>query len=156
MPINYAEQTYVFTAPVALDYPKLFTPVAFKDKATGKEKGEKKYQANFLVPRDHPDYQPVIALANKVFRGTWPDKPIAPEWFPCFANGDELADKAKLRNKDNERMRGCLVIQARSIQQPSLSVYENKKLLKLLSPVRCVPNVSERPDRSVRQDPDRG
>lgn len=128
---------YNLTQPVVMSFPQLLEPKAFTE--NGKAKGEPKFSANLNFPADSEDLKAIKALAAKLARAKWPDKPfyvtttdgqkIAEVLFP-FANGDKLADARQKKGKDDgEYMRGKVVISARSKYEPRLSYVENKKII---------------------------
>ncbi len=119
---------FTITKPVVMAFPHLFKPVKFKDKQ-GRESGEEKFSANFVIPSDHPDLSGMKAIAAKVAKARWPGVDLKTLAFP-FQSGTAQADKRKAAGKeDGEYTRGCAVIAARSKYEPRLSGTENGKIV---------------------------
>ena len=118
---------YNLTVPVIMSFPQLLEPKAFQK--NGKAAGEAKYSANFNFEADSPDLKALKALAAKLARAKWPDKPFSELIFP-FTSGDKLADSRKEKGKDDgEYMRGKVVLSARSKYEPRLSYIDNGKII---------------------------
>lgn len=114
---------YAFTTPAIMIHPTLFEPKKFKSK--GKESGEPKYGANFVMERDSADLAAMKTLAAKIARAKWPDVDFKTLHFP-FASGDKLADARKAKGKsDGEFQRGKVILVSRSKFKPRLSGKEN-------------------------------
>lgn len=103
----------------------LHTPKAFKDQKTGKEKGDPKYQATFLIDPSNPDLEAMKALTREIAKENnvtdfkeivWP-----------FKNGDKEADrlKAKTPPKNGEYLRGKVFIRTDSLNPPALGVFKD-------------------------------
>lgn len=124
------ESLYALTKPVVMAHPNLFVARAFGSK--GKETGEPKFSANFLFPMDSEDLKALKALAAKVARAKWPDRPFTELKFP-FTNGDKLADKRKKKTgkDDGDFQRGHVMVAARSKYQPRLSFLNGSKIVEL-------------------------
>jgi hypothetical protein len=128
---------FSLTVPVIMAFPQLFEAKAFKE--NGKEKGEPKYSANLVFPGDSEDLKNLKALAAKLARAKWPDKPFflttqegvkIPEIIFPFTSGDKLADIRKKKGKDDgEYMRGRVIVAARSKYEPRLSYIEGKRIV---------------------------
>lgn len=114
------------TAPVPMYHPNLFEARAFGPK--GKESGTPKFSANFAFDPTADDLKNLKALAVKVARAKWPDRPLKELSFP-FADGDKLAEKAKNKNKDGSYNAGKVIVAARSKYEPRLSGVENGKTI---------------------------
>lgn len=120
---------YNLTQAVVMAFPQLLEPKAFKK--NGKETGEAKYSANFNFPIDSEDLKAMKALAAKLARAKWPDKPFAELVFP-FTSGDKSADERKAKGKDDgEYMRGKVIMSARSKHEPRLSYIEGGRIIDL-------------------------
>lgn len=119
---------YSLTKPVVMAHPNLYEARAFG--AKGKESGTPKFSANFVFEPDNEDLKALKALAAKVARAKWPDRPFSDLAFP-FADGNKLADKRKQKSgkEDGDFNRGKVVIAARSKYQPRLSGIENGKAI---------------------------
>ena len=132
---------YNLTEPVVMSFPALLEPKSFKE--NGKEKGEPKYSANFNFPAASEDLKAMKALAAKLARAKWPDKPFTRKYtdengkeivesvvvFP-FTSGDKLADKRAGKGKDDGAfMRGKVVVAARSKYEPRLSYVDKGKIV---------------------------
>ncbi len=117
------------TKPVIMTFPNLFKARPFKGKG-GKELGEPKFDASFLLDPDSDDLKNMKALCVKIARANRPSTDLKTLAFP-FKSGDKLADQAKAKNKDNEVSRGKVSLSARSKYQPKLAVFENGKIVDL-------------------------
>ena len=117
---------FTLTSIAVLDFPHLFEAKAFK--RNGKESGEPKFGANFIIPQDHPDLANLKATMARVAKAKWPSRSLGELKFPLTA-GDKLADKrkAKAGKDDADHMRGKLVLTARSKFPPALGGRENGK-----------------------------
>ena len=118
------------TVPVPMTFPNLFEAKAFG--AKGHESGTPKFSANFLFDADSDDLKAMKAIALKVANARWPgrDRKANPLAFP-FTSGDKLADKAKLKGKDQEFSRGKIIVAGRSKFQPRLAAILNGKVVDL-------------------------
>jgi hypothetical protein len=129
---------YNLIEPVVMSFPQLFEAKAFTE--NGKAKGEPKFSGNFNFNAASEDLKALKALAAKLARAKWPDKPFflttqegekIPQVLFPFANGDKLADERKKKKgkDDSEYMRGKVIIAARSKYEPRLSYIENNKII---------------------------
>lgn len=119
---------YNLNSPAVMTFPNLFEPKAFKG-SNGKETGEPKYSANFLLSADHPDLKPLKTLAVSVAQARWPGRELKSLVFP-FSSGDKLNEKLTQRGgKPRDFQAGKVVIAARSKFQPRLSGIVNGKLV---------------------------
>lgn len=125
------------TIPVVMSFPNLFEAKAFME--NGKAKGEPKFSANLNFPADSEELKAIKALAAKLARTKWPDKPffltttegvkITQVVFP-FASGDKLADSRKEKGKDDgDYMRGKVVLSTRSKYEPKLAYTDKSKIV---------------------------
>ena len=128
-----APTLFTFTAPVVMLYPTLKEPKAFKG-MDGKEQGEKKYSARFVIPKEHPDFKSfkdaVIKTAANLFVGqdlktlgiTWP-------WVDGTKMLEDVKAGAVKKGKkapDNlDFIAGTLVFRGSSKNEPRLSGIEN-------------------------------
>ena len=126
---------YSLTEPVTMivyikagEHP-LFTPRPYIGK-NGKPQGEPKYAADFVFNADSQDLKNMKALAAKLARMKWPDKPFDQLVFP-FKNGDKEADKAAEKDKDRENLRGKVIVKGSSQYPARLSYIENGKIVDL-------------------------
>ena len=134
--------TFDFTAPALLAHPNLLE--AKKYKRNGKETGDAKFSASFVLDADHPDLEPMKKTAIKAARELWPDRDIGAAFkageivFP-WKSGDKLADKRVARLKKDGKeddgkadfMRGKIVIKASSKFDVSLAAVVNGKIVDL-------------------------
>src|SRR5208337_2356938 len=103
----------------------------------GKESGEAKFSANFVLDLNHPDLKPMQAVAAEVAKAKWPGRPFKNEKDPTrnlkfpFSAGDRLADRRKDKSgkDDGEYQRGKVIIAARSKYEPKLSGVQNGKVV---------------------------
>ena len=139
---DYTVGLFKLTSPVAMIYPHLFVPQAYKEK--GKAKGEPKYSARLLFPADSQDLKDLKALAAKLARAEWPDKAFNLKTVPTaehpqgqtipqisfpFKSGDAAADK---KGGDSvEYMRGKVLMSAKSKNQPQLGYITNGRIIEL-------------------------
>lgn len=115
MPLDNAAETGIFqlTHDAELEFPHLFEPRQYKGK------GDAKYDAMFVFDADHTDMAAIKALVGRVARAKWPGVDFKDVTFPVKL-GDKVADKNAERN--NDFLRGKLVITARSVYPPKLCV----------------------------------
>lgn len=131
---NKPTERFTFTAPAILAHPTLFTARGFGPK--GKETGEPKFSANFIIDPAHPDWVAMKDMAIRLAKATWPSINIGEAakagqlLFP-FKNGTSLADERKQKceaaqkKPDGEFQRGKGVLVARTKLAPRLSVILN-------------------------------
>lgn len=91
-----------FTTPVLITVPKLFEPVRY-DKKLNKsvvdlEKG--KFEAEFVIAKDHPQAKDLKAAAVAAAKERWPEKPVSEILFPV-KDGTKEADK-RLRKAEKK------------------------------------------------------
>jgi len=129
------ESIFTFTHPAIMAHPTLITPRAFKNKKTGKELGEAKFGASFVLDRDHPDLAPFKALCVEVARSAGANPKEVAKW--PFKSGTKLADDRKAvceaagKTPDGEYQRDKAVIAGRSKFPPSLAFLEGKRIVEL-------------------------
>lgn len=121
-----ADGIYNLTSPVPLLFPNLLVPKAFMK--NGKAQGEPKYSGTLEFEVGHPDLEGMKALAGKLAKGRWPDKPFSELAFP-FSSGDKAADKRKAAGKDGEHSRGKVLLKSSSKYEPRLSVIVDGKII---------------------------
>lgn len=106
-----------FTKPVRAIFCNVLTARKFKDK--GKEKGEAKFDATFIL--DQADYTAVVQKAVAVAKIKWPGRDIKELRFP-FKKAAQSQEKAKAKGKDPSIYPdGTYVMTARSQYAPALS-----------------------------------
>lgn len=131
------EGIYNLTQPVVMSFPHVLEPKVFTE--NGRPKGEPKYSASFNFPADSEDLKALKALAAKLAREKFPDKPFfvtttegvkIPQIFFPFSSGDKLAEARKTKGKnDGEYMVGKVIMVARSKYEPRLSYVEKGKII---------------------------
>lgn len=109
--------TFGLDIPVRMVFPNLFEPR--KVKVNGKETGEPKYSATFLVPLDHPDFAKLVDKAKAVAAAKWPGRAYKELKRP-FSDGDKMAEKATARKKDGSFYKGMVVLKASSQFPPTI------------------------------------
>lgn len=121
---------YNLTSPAILLFAHaLLEPKPFMK--NGKAQGDPKFSTSMVFAADHPDVKGMKELVAKLARNRWPDKPFSELAFP-FSSGDKLADKRKLKGKDDgENLRGQLVLKSSSKYEPRLSYIENGRIIDL-------------------------
>lgn len=118
-----------FTQPSVMTFPVLFEAKAFKK--NGKETGEPKFKASFLLPKDSDDLKAMKTLAAKLARIKWPDRPFSELLFP-FASGDAMIEERRKKGKDDsEHLHGMVVLTAKSKYEPRLAYVEKNKIIDL-------------------------
>jgi len=115
---------YSLTVPVPMYHPNLHEARAFGKK--GKESGTPKFSANFAFEPDSEDLKAMKAIAGKIARAKWPERPFSELQFP-FTDGNKLVEKAKKAGKDGSYNAGKVIVAARSKYEPRLSGIENGK-----------------------------
>jgi hypothetical protein len=126
---------YDLTVPVRMCFPNLHEPKPFKE--NGKDKGEPKYGAVFLLPADHPDLGPLKQKAKAVALAAWPGADLKSITWP-FKSGTDYATKRKEAGKSGgEHFEGKVYLPARSKYEPRLSSVENGKLTDLEGAARA-------------------
>lgn len=113
------EGRFKATEPTVMTFPNLDEPRAVQ--RNGKATGKPKYSINLEFEPESPVLAAAKAEAIAVARAKWPGVDLKTLKFP-FSNGDQLADKAKLKGKDREFSRGKVVFTARTEFQPTLSI----------------------------------
>jgi hypothetical protein len=120
--------TFTMTTPATGAYPTLFTPRRYKDER-GVETGEPKFSLRLLFKPDHPDLPGIRAKLMEAAKQEWPNADEAflrsIQW--PLQSGDALADKAKAKSKDQEHLRGFLVMNTTALEAypPGLGVIRN-------------------------------
>lgn len=126
--------TYALGAAAATIYTStLIQARAFKK--DGKEKGEPKFGATFLLTADSPDIKALKEVAVGALKSKWPGADIKQAGWP-WQKGSEVADAAKAKGKDREMLRpfGC-ILKARSKFEVHLSVLdESGEIIDLETP----------------------
>ena len=119
---------YDLTMPVAISYPNLFKPKAFKGK--NGQSGEPKYGAEFLFDTESADLKGIKTLVVRIAKAAWPDrqffvtttdgqkiKQIGTPW----KSGNEKNEEAKKKGKtEQEHYKGKVILRASSKNQPVL------------------------------------
>jgi hypothetical protein len=117
---------FASTKPARLLFPKVDKAEPFK--RNGKEVGDPKFSAGFMLDADNEDLAAIKAKALSVARAKWPGvDPKTIDW--PWKSGDKLADKAKEKGKNGEYQRGKVVLTARSKFRPRLAGLENGALV---------------------------
>lgn len=133
--------TYTFTTPVRAGFLNVITARAFKSQ--GKEKGEPRFDASFILAADNPDLVALKAKAGDLLKAAHPGKKLvmrrltqdeldsgsAVEVSVPWKDGTKEADKAKGKGKDQEFFRGHIVLKAASKFDPALSAIEGGKVV---------------------------
>ena len=135
----HSDGIFNLTQPVVMSFPQLFEAKAYME--NGKMKGEPKYSANLNFDADSEELKAIKALAAKLARAKWPDKPFVlttqegvkiPQIVFPFTSGDKLADdRAAKGKKDGDWMRGKVVLTTKSKFEPRLSYVDRKKIIDL-------------------------
>ncbi len=138
-----ANGLYALTAPVTLLFPALVTPRKYK--VRGKETGEAKYGASFLVASDHPDLKPMKDHAIALAKAKWPGRDLGADvkggsFKLPWTSGDVMIarDNAKLQRENkptsdrNAFMAGKVVFKASSKFPAVLSLLENGRMIENL------------------------
>lgn len=129
---------YTSNVPAPLIFPSIFEARAFKNKKTGKDKGDPKYSAGFLLDpvKNKADIDGIKAICVSAARAEWPGVDLKTLKFP-FESGDKRIEKFKAGlekdGKSYEGQRdfeaGKFVITARSKFQPRLGGLVNGKIV---------------------------
>lgn len=123
------EGLFQLSHPVTMAFPHLFEARKFKDKRTGKETGEAKFDAMFVFDADHPDLPRIKQMIAAQAKAKFPTE------YAAFVAGDKRAlqipikdgtkqadeAKAKTPPKDNEFLRGKVTLTTRTQFPPFLS-----------------------------------
>lgn len=117
---------FATTEAALLVHPNLFEARAFKK--NGKDVGEKKYDAAFLLKPDSVDLKAIKSKAAAVARAKWPGVDLATLAWP-WSSGEKKADAAKAKGKNGEYNRGHVVLTARSKFQPRLGGLEDGRIV---------------------------
>lgn len=116
-------EIFNLTLPVVMTHPNLFVARAFGQK--GKETGEPKFSANFILNADNADLAAMKQAAAKVARARWPSRDLKELKFP-FSSGDKTNERRKAKGKKaDEHIAGKVVVAGRSKYQPRLAIIEN-------------------------------
>jgi hypothetical protein len=142
---------YSFTQAAVMAHPSVIEPKKFK--RNGKETGEAKYSASFVLKPDSPDFAGLKASAIAVAKAKWPGRDIGVDYkagtlkFP-WAAGDKLAErrieKRKKEGKDpaddgkGDFMKGFVVVKSSSKYEPGLAVFVNGKPVDLEGAARAL------------------
>lgn len=109
--------TFGLDIPVRMVFANLFE--AKRVKINGKETGEPKFSATFLIPPDHPDFTVLVEKAKAVAAAKWPGRSYKELKRP-FTDGDQMAAKATAKKKDGSFYTGQVVLKASSQFPPTL------------------------------------
>lgn len=134
--------SFDLTVPVVMSHPHLL--VAQKFKRNGKEQGEPKFSASFVLPADNADLAGLKAKAMAVAKAKWPGRNIAEDFkakafaFP-FSAGDaliakrvkKLSDANKEYAGDADFQKGATILKGSSKFQPRLAVVANGSIVDL-------------------------
>ena len=138
--------TYTFKEPIRAAFSNVITPRAFKE--NGKEKGDPRYDATFILEPNSADLTALKDLCITMAKGMYPGKrlvasrltqeqvddggfvEVAMPWF----DGTKQADKAKAAGKEQEFFRGKMCVKAASKFAPALSGIENGKIVAYTNP----------------------
>lgn len=101
--------SFGLASPVRILFPNLFE--ARKVKVNGKERGDAKFGATFLIPPDHPDWATIQAKAKAVAAAKWPGVEYKSIRRP-FKDGDKEAEKSASKKKDGSFYKGMVVLKA--------------------------------------------
>jgi len=150
-----------FTTPVVLAFPTLFEAKKFKGKG-GKEQGEPKFGASFVLDPESSDTKALKSKAMQVAKAKWPGRDVAAESRPRvmkddttgetvtmpskftfpFKSGDKLCAErvAKLANEGKQDdgkgdfQKGKVMIKVSSKFQPRMAVIVGGKIIDLDTP----------------------
>jgi hypothetical protein len=139
---NTNEGIFNFTQPIRAVWINVIKPRAYME--NGKEKGEPKYDSNFIWLPDHPDFATLKARAVAVAKAKWPGRDIAADYkageikMPWSA-GEKLIDRktkklakvGKTYDGKQDFLKGNFILKASSKYQPRLSIIANGKVLDL-------------------------
>lgn len=129
--INHSFQ---LTVPVVMAHPHLDKPQAFKRK--GKDAGEPKFGASFVLDPNGPDFANLKAEVAKAIKAKWPGRELKGFKVPWTA-GDRLIEKyvakKKAEGKEDDGkadfQKGMQVVKGASKYRPKLAVVENGELI---------------------------
>jgi len=133
-----------------LAFPILFDPKSFKG-PNGKDKGDPKYSATFVLKNDHPDLQGLKAKVVEVAKAKWPGRDVIADMkagaikLP-FSAGEKLIEKrvAKLKAAGKEDdgkgkfQEGSTVFKAKSDYPPGLGVVANGQIVEVTQDNKAV------------------
>lgn len=119
---------FSMTAPAPMIWVNLHVARKYKDAKTGKEKGEPKFGATFLLTPDHPDFAGLKAKAAAVARAMWPDGDFAGITFP-FKSGDKYVAQRETAGKPSQKeiFGGKILLKGASMFPIALSATVNGK-----------------------------
>jgi len=106
----------------------LFSPRAFKDPKTGKDRGEPKYGCRFLFTSDHVDLAGLKAKMLAVGKSAWPDAELNTIKWPLRSGTQEIARAKANGKKAPDFLDGKAILSARSKFEPRLSGWENNRV----------------------------
>ncbi len=98
-------QTYQMTKPAPIVWVSVVTP-----RPAG-AKNQERYQAAFLLSKDHPDFAPMATMMAKVVKDKYGS--TDGRGFP-LQHGDKVADEAAAKGRDREWARGKELLEAHS------------------------------------------
>jgi hypothetical protein len=125
---------YVFQEAVRAPYLSVIKPKPFRDKQ-GKEKGEAKFSATFLIEPTSIDVAGIKAVLTKVAHAEWPGRDLSQLHFPIGSGDARAAKSLAEKKKDLPFMKGKLVMDARSKFAVALNVLENGQIIELTTDV---------------------
>lgn len=105
---------FEFTSPAIGSFPVVFDAVKYKDEKNVESK-DASFSIRFMFKPDHPDIPAIRAGLLQAAAEAWPNvdlNSLNPPIDWCLKDGNFLADRAKLKQKDHEHFRGWLVMNA--------------------------------------------
>lgn len=98
-------------------FPHLFVPQRYK--RNGKESGEPKYSASFLLEKDHLDLAALKKKAAEVAQAKFPGVDLKTLKFP-FTDGNKLKTQAEANDKDGSFYEDMIVLKTSSQFEPQV------------------------------------
>lgn len=145
---EHKNPTYLFANPVRLGFTNIIKAKAYKQ--NGKETGEPRFDATFILDTDSADLKSIKELCIAELKAMYPGKKIVTrrltqeefddggtvEVRVPWQDGSKAADKAKAATppKDQEFFRGKITLKAASKYAPALSGNENGKIATYANP----------------------
>lgn len=137
---------YTFKTPVRAGFLNVINARKFKE--NGKEKGEPRYDASFILAPDSADLAALKSLCVAMAKAQFPNKRLVArrltqeevdagdfvEVNMPWRDGTKDADKAKADSKDQEFARGKIIVKAASKYAPALAGIENGKVVSYTDP----------------------
>lgn len=138
--------TYTFKEPSRPGFANIITAKSYKE--DGKEKGDPRFDATFILAPDSGDLTELKSLVIQMLKANIPGKKLIPrrltqeevddpgvvEVSVPWRDGTREADKAKGKGKDQEFFRGMITVKAASKYAPALSGIEGGKLVEYNKP----------------------